>query len=138
MTDITITEEPADESGDVLAEAAVMSAAVAGHAEATAAEARAEAAESLEDAEHAEAVAQHAASVAESKPDAGEVEQLVELKVEDAFGRLADLLSERMTPPAAPAPAAEPPKDVAPASVRKSRKRKTWAERYYGVGGDDD
>lgn len=138
MAEIIITEEPEDESGEVLAEAAVMSAAVAGHADATAERAVEWTGEVAEEVEEVEALATEAAVLAASKPGRDEVDQIVELKVEDALGRLADLLAERMAPAAAPEPLPEVKKDEAPPSVKKSRKRKTFAERYYGTGGDDD
>ena len=83
-------------------------------------------------------VRENRAVVAASKPGRDEVEEMVELKIEDALGRLADLLSERMAPPAAPETPVEIPKDAAPASVKKSRKQKTFAERYYFGDRDDD
>ena len=138
MTDIIITEEDDDNSGDVLAEAAVMSAAVAGHADANAARAVEWTGEVAEEVEEVEALATETAIVAASKPGRDEVEEMVELKIEDALGRLADLLSERMAPPAAPETPVEIPKDAAPASVKKSRKKKTFAERYYFGDRDDD
>jgi len=138
MAEIIITEEESDESGDVLAEAAVMSAAVAGHADAQAERAVEWTGEVAEEVEEVEALATEAAVVAASKPGRDEVDEIVELKIEDALGRLADLLAERMAPAAAPEPPAEIPKDAAPPSVKKSKKRKTFAERYYFGERDDD
>jgi chorismate mutase len=138
MAEIIITEESDDESGEVLAEAAVMSAAVAGHADATAERAVEWTGEVAEEVEEVEALATEAAVVAASKPGREEVDEIVELKIEDAMSRLADLLSERMAPAATPEPVAEVKKDEAPPSVKKSRKRKSFAERYYGLGSDDD
>ena len=138
MADVTIIEEPDEESGDVLAEAAVASAAIAGHADATASEARAETAELGDELESVEAVATGAAVEAASKPGRDEVEELVELKIEDAFSRVADLLADRLKTAPAPEPTPEPVKDAAPPSVKKQRRRKSWAERYYGGGDDSD
>jgi len=138
MADVTIIEEPEENEGDVLAEAAVASAAIAGHADAQAERAVEWSGEIAEEVEEVEALATEAAVIAASKPGRDEVDELVEIKVEDAFSRLADLLSERMAPKVEEAPAPEPAKDSAPPSVKKQRRRKSWAERYYGTGDDEE
>jgi len=138
MADVTIIEEPDEESGDVLAEAAVASAAIAGHADAQAERAVEWTGEVADELEQVEDLATSAAVTAAAKPDRDEVEELVELKIEDAFSRVADLLAERLAPTPAPEPTPEPAKDAAPPSVKKQRRRRSWAERYYGVGGDNE
>jgi len=138
MADVTIIEEPEEENGDVLAEAAVASAAIAGHADAQAERAVEWTGEVADEVEAVEAVATSAAVEAASKPGRHEVEELVELKIEDAFARVADLLAERLTPAPAPEPAPAPAKDAAPPSVKKQRKRRSFAERYLGIGDDGD
>ena len=140
MTDTVIIEDDGEESGEVLAEAAVLSAAVAGHADAQAERAVEWTGEIADEVESVEALARSAAVEASSKPGAGEVEALVDAKVESAFDRLANMLAERMSAPTVQETAVveAPKKDEAPASVKKQKKKRTFAERYMGIGEEDE
>ena len=138
MSEIIIHEEPEEESGEVLAEAAVASAAMAGHASAQAERAVEWTGEVAEEVEEVEALATHAAVEAASKPDRHEVESLVDTKIESAFDRLAGLLAERMTPRTEEIKIEKPKKDEAPASVKKSKKKKSFAERYLGMSDEGE
>ena len=92
-------------------------------------------------ARHAVAALATAAAVeASSKPGADEVEALVDAKVESAFDRLANMLAERMSAPTVHETAVveAPKKDEAPASVKKQKKKRTFAERYMGIGEEDE
>jgi len=139
MADITVIseEEPEEPSGDVLAEAAVASAAIAGHASAQADRAVEWSGELAEELDEVEAVATHAAIESAGKPSREEVRQIADEAAESALERLAALLSERLAPTMTE-PAAEPKKDEAPESVKKSKKKKTFAERYLGIGDDEE
>lgn len=137
MSEVVITD---NEDEGVLAEAAVASTAMAGAA-------LAKSTAAAEDAEQAEAHADAAADLAieahhelDTKPDHHEVKAIAEKAAQDAFSRLADLLSERLAPAAqevseAPAVVVEDvPAEVAPRSVEKATKTKrTFRERYLGI-----
>jgi hypothetical protein len=141
MGEVVITDSNDD---GVLAEAAVASTAMSGAA-------LAQSAAASQDAEKAEAQADHAVNLAveahndlDNKPSFDEVSDMVETSVNDAFNRLADVLTQRMAPAAQEVmPKAEEvtieevPEEVAPRSVEKAKKtKKTFRERYLGLGDD--
>jgi hypothetical protein len=136
MSEVIVTDN-GDEN--VLAEAAVASTAMAGAA-------LAQSAAVAEDLNNTEQIANDAAALSveahhelDNKPSFDEVSDMVETSVNDAFNRLANILSERLAPAAksvseAPVVVEEVPEEVAPRSVEKATKTKrTFRDRYLGL-----
>lgn len=140
MADIIISDDNEPE-GEVLAEAAVASAAMAGaaHAQASAA------AEDAEEAEQAAAVAQGTADAAiievHDRPTYDDTSEMIDRRLEEFGSKLVAMLELHMAPKTEveEVTVEEVPEEVKPKSVEKKerRKKKTWAERYLGMGDDD-
>jgi hypothetical protein len=139
MAEIEIHEQ---NEGEVLADAAVASAVMAGAANANAEHALADAEEAEHAAEMAEAVAHQAINETAIRPTFEETRQIFREENEAVLARLADMLASRQpepTPAVAVEVEAEVPDEVKPKSVEKAakKKKKTWAERYLGLGDDE-
>ena len=140
MAEIEIHE---DNEGNVLAEAAVASAAMAGAAHANAEAALADAEQAEHSAEVAESMAEHAIQETAIRPTFEETRQIFREENEMILVRLADMIASRQAEPKVAEVEveveAEVPDEVKPKSVEKAakRKKKTFAERYFGMGDDE-
>lgn len=141
MADIEINES---NEGEVLAEAAVASAAMAGAAHANAEHALGEVEELEHEVEVAGSMAEHAIEQTTIRPTFEETRQIFREENEMVLIRLADMIATRQTEPEKTEVEvdveADVPDEVKPKSVEKAvkKKKKTWAERYLGLGDSDE
>lgn len=133
-----------DDEGGVLAEAAVASAAMAGAAHANAEAALADAEEAEEAAEVAGSKADYAITETTIRPTFEETRMIAREESEATLYRLAEILSSKMAEPEPKAEIeveveADVPDEVKPKSVEKAakKKKKSFAERYLGMGDDE-
>jgi sorbitol-specific phosphotransferase system component IIBC len=132
QVEVTAIEAPPS-SGDVLAAAAVESAAVSGVAAATAVHADQDAAAAQATADAAAAQAAQAQAAAAQGVTEARVKQLVDEGMSEGMAQLATVLQP--PPPAVEATAtveAAPVRDTPPANLAAKEKRKTLAQRYAG------
>ena len=139
-TNIEVNEtEP---EGDVLAEAAVASAALAGAAHANAEHALVDVEEAEESAEEARQLAELAIMETHERPTYDDASEMIDRRLEEFGNKLLAVLESHVGRPAETEVAVveEVPEEVKPKSVAKAekRKKKSWAERYMGIGGDDE
>jgi hypothetical protein len=138
MSEVIINDDGGE---DVLAEAAVASTAMAGAALASSQHATADAEEAEATANGAVELAMAAHEELQEKPTYDDVSDMVHTSVNDAFNRLADLLSSRLAPAAAEVieepkvdVIEEVPEEVAPKSVEKAKKtHRSFRDRYLGL-----
>jgi len=140
MAEIEIHEQ---NDGEVLAEAAVTSAVMAGAANANAQHALADAEQAEQAAEVAESLAEHAITETTIRPTFEETRTIVREETEAALYRLAEMLASRQSEPTPEVEVeveAEVPDEVKPKSVEKAAKKKkmSFAERYLGLGDSEE
>lgn len=136
MTTNIEVNEPEPE-GDVLAEAAVASAALAGAAHANAEHALLDVEEAEESATEARELAEVAIMETHERPTYDDTSEMIDRRLDEFGAKLLAMLEQHLRP-AEPEVAVveEVPEEVKPKSVEKSEKpkRKSWAERYMGIG----
>jgi len=138
-TNIEVNEpEP---EGDVLAEAAVASAALAGAAHANAEHALMDVEEVEESADEARALAEVAIMETHERPTYDDASEMIDRRLEEFGAKLLAVLEAHVAPKGEEVEVVEEvPEEVKPKSVAKAekRKKKSWAERYMGIGDDNE
>lgn len=137
-----VTQDPEPENDpSVLAEAAVAAAAVSGAAAAKADEASSDAEQAEATAGQAAILAAAAASEAASKPSHDDVAAIVDERLSAFETNFKATLEEVLTSHAETTePQGEPVKDTLPPSVEPEvkKKKRSFADRFYGRDGDDE
>jgi hypothetical protein len=138
-TNIEVNEpEP---EGDVLAEAAVASAALAGAAHANAEHALMDVEEVEESADEARALAEVAIMETHERPTYDDTSEMIDRRLEEFGAKLLAVIEGAMAPKTEAVEVVEEvPEEVKPKSVAKAekKKKKSWAERYMGIGDSDE